>query len=242
MNALTICGTSIHQDDSGRFSLNDLHRAAGGEKKHGPSYWLSNQQTADLVAELETTGNPVVTTPGRSGGTYVCKELVYAYAMWISPSFHLKVIRAYDQMVSQPVRDPVEVLNDPSAMRGLLLTYSERVLDLEHRVAEQTPKVKALDRIATADGSMCITDAAKHLQVRPKDLFAWLQQREWIFRRQGGTAWLGYQRRVHQGLLEHKVATVYRSDGTEKVTEQVRITPKGLQRLAMELPADLRAA
>lgn len=132
-------------------------------------------------------------------------------------------------------RDPVELLNDPAAMRGLLLTYSEKVLHLEGVVKEQQPKVEALDRIATANGSLCITDAAKALQVQPKRLFRWLHENRWIYRRAGGTTWLGYQDRVMAGLLEHKVTTVMREDGSEKVVEQVRVTPKGLAKVAAAL-------
>jgi hypothetical protein len=44
-------------------------------------------------------------------------SLVPAYAMWISPAFHLKVIRAYDQMQVVPQRDSMEILNDRAAMR-----------------------------------------------------------------------------------------------------------------------------
>jgi len=100
---MKIDNLKIRTDEEGRFCLNDLHKAAGNEKRHSPSYWLSNQQTKELIDELETTGIPVVTAGGRKGGTYVCKELVYAYAMWISAAFHLKVIRAYDALVSNQV-------------------------------------------------------------------------------------------------------------------------------------------
>lgn len=100
---LALDGVSIRKDGDGRFCLNDLHRASGGEKRHGPSYWLHNSQTQDLIRELETTGIPAVETyEGSCGGTYVAKELVYSYAMWISAAFNLKVIRAYDSNVSRP--------------------------------------------------------------------------------------------------------------------------------------------
>lgn len=133
---------------------------------------------------------------------------------------------------AQPV-DPMKALNDPATMRGLLLSYSEKVIELEQANATLAPKADALDRLATADGSFCLTDAAKALQMRPKDLIAWLAQQHWIYRRHG-TGWLGYAGRVQQGYLEHKVATISTADGREKVTEQVRVTAKGMAKLAQE--------
>ena len=104
--------TYVRQDEQGRFSLNDLHQAAGGEQRHQPRYWLENKQTQALIAELENSGIPLVTTEisrsfqavakieGRNGGTYAARELVYAYAMWISPAFHLQVIRTFDALAT----------------------------------------------------------------------------------------------------------------------------------------------
>lgn len=115
---LIIANTAIRTDAENRYCLNDLHKAAGEEKRHGASYWLANQQTKELVAELGDTGIPVSVVRGGPGqGTYVVKELVYAYAMWISPSFHLKVIRAYDALVTTGIQS-VESLS-PAVARQI---------------------------------------------------------------------------------------------------------------------------
>ncbi|WP_063657405.1 phage antirepressor KilAC domain-containing protein [Candidatus Arsenophonus triatominarum] len=128
---------------------------------------------------------------------------------------------------------PVEILNDPSAMRGLLLNYTEKVIALKHTVDDMKPQVEALKRISYSEGSLCITDAAKSLKMKPKALFSWLQGHDWIYRRVGGKSWVGYQDKIKQDLIEHKVTVVARNDGSEKLTEQVRITPKGLGKLSV---------
>ena len=92
-NSLTICSSEIRQID-GLYSLNDLHRASGEEPRHRPNYFLENQQTKDLIAEIQIAGIPAIAAKPRVG-TYACKELVIAYAAWISPAFHLKVIRVF---------------------------------------------------------------------------------------------------------------------------------------------------
>lgn len=99
----------IHQDGEGRFSLNDFHRASGGENRHRPSLWVEIQQTRELVQEIGKAGIPALVSRrgGKSPGTYVCKELVYAYAMWVSPTFSLKVIRTFDAAVSPAANDSV---------------------------------------------------------------------------------------------------------------------------------------
>lgn len=123
-------------------------------------------------------------------------------------------------------------LRDPKQMATVAVQLLEVNRELQEQVQAMTPKVEALTRIALSEGSLCIQSAAKHLQVQPNFLFKWLQEHQWIYRRAGGGGFLGYQSRIQSGLLEHKVPTVSRSDGTEKVVEQCRITPRGLAKLA----------
>lgn len=111
---------------------------------------------------------------------------------------------------------------------------SGQVRQQAEQIAFQAPKVEAYERIAEADGSMCITEAAKNLQLRPTDLFKHLRTRAWIYRRAGAREDLGYQARIAAGLLEHKVTVQHRGDGSERVCTQVRVTPKGLARLAQD--------
>jgi len=81
----------------GLYCLNDLHKASGGDRKNGPSHFMALNTTKGLIdALMVDTDIPVsVIKGGKNQGTYVCEELVYAYAMWISPEFNLKVIRAF---------------------------------------------------------------------------------------------------------------------------------------------------
>ena len=94
--ALTLGNINVRQHN-GLFSLNDLHKAAGGEAKHQPALFMRMEQTQALITEIgnSTDSQSFKTKEGRNGGTYACRELVIAYAAWISAAFHLKVIRVF---------------------------------------------------------------------------------------------------------------------------------------------------
>jgi hypothetical protein len=123
MSGVLVLGKVIRQDDQGRFCINDLHKAAGKQSRHGPARWLGNQQTKELVAEIAQemgdTEIPVsVVKGGLSQGTYVTDDLVYAYAMWISPKFYLRVIRDFKRHAGQDLRSSLGLLKQRLALES----------------------------------------------------------------------------------------------------------------------------
>lgn len=105
---ITILNTAIKQDKKGLFCINDIHKASGNDKSKQPSNWLRLDSTQELIQELEDSSDVrsgqkaiEVINGGNYRGTYVCKELVYAYAMWINARFHLHVIKTFDKVIQE---------------------------------------------------------------------------------------------------------------------------------------------
>lgn len=117
----------------------------------------------------------------------------------------------------------------------LVAEQKEQLAQKDSQLAAIAPKAAAHDRIADAGGAINCTEAAKALQIPPSKLFEFLRTKGWLYRRAGGRHELGYQDKVNSGLLTHKVRIIQLPDGTERITEQVLITPKGLAALAKAL-------
>lgn len=186
---LTLLDTVIRRDDAGRFCLNDLHRAAGGEQRHRPNYWIESQQTQELIRVLlqyfDDAGIPasdkinnlepikVVRGFVEGQGTYVCKELVYSYAMWISPEFHIKVVRAYDAMVTDSLRGftHARALTIQEAACDMLKSHltAWELLKVPEHISQQEV-VKRVCYETGVDFSPALKFAPAQLKVETKDM------------------------------------------------------------------------
>lgn len=136
--------------------------------------------------------------------------------------------------------DPLQALNDPATMRGLLLTYTEKVIALEHKVDELKPQAEALERITASDEALTFTQAAKVLGVKVKFLIAYLQTQGWIYRQNG--SWVGYDLRIRAGLLEYKEAHYTDAKaGLACIKPYCHITQKGIAKLARLMSREVAA-
>lgn len=128
------------------------------------------------------------------------------------------------------------MLTGPQLMAAALIEANATLQAQAQQIEAMAENVAAHERLVKAEGSLTITETAKNLGIRPGSLFDWLSHNGWIYKRPGSASWLGYQDKCNRGLLEHKSTTVLRADGSEKITEQVRITAKGLSALAKLIP------
>ena len=163
MQNLTILSTEIRQLD-GLYSLNDLHKASGGAARHLPNRFLRLDQTRSLASEIEQTPDVALGARavhgGPNRGTYACRELVVAYAAWISPAFHLKVLRVFlDTQAPQPsAARKVNLESDPRFVEKLAEQLGEDLVKAGLRLSPQ----KTLRMFV-----LIYADALWHKRMRP---------------------------------------------------------------------------
>jgi anti-repressor protein len=235
LNETTMNGTSVQT-----VNARELHTFLGVGKVFGA--WIADRigqygftDGVDYVTEVnsEIGKNPMGGRPAKE--YHISLDMAKELSM-VERNEKGKQARQYfiamERQAKTATSNPMELLTDPAKMRGLLLNYVEQVIELKDKIEVMRPAVEVHTRLVDAEGSVTITAAAKTLQVRPKDLSEWLTKNRWIYKRHGSVNHLGFQDKCNAGYLTQKVTPITRPDGTEKITEQVRITPKGLAKLA----------
>lgn len=170
-------------------------------------------------------------TAGRPAIEYLLdKRSSMIVVAQLCPEFTARIVDRWQELEAQVAKPAFQI---PTTLAGALRLAAEQAEQIEQQQAQlaiAAPKVEALDRISKADGELCISDAAKAMQIQPRKLFAWMEQHQWIFRR--GNKWVAYQDRIQSGYLTHRVTLVERKDGTDKEVAQVLVTAKGQAKLA----------
>lgn len=158
----TYRGVEVHVQPDGLIDAKDMHRAAGSPKGKAPYLWLRWQPAQDLIASLRKpadtqvlAASPVANKdskcspqnilrvePGRSGGTWLCRELAVAYAAYLDADFHVFVLRVF-----------------LAAGDGRLVPASAPALDLAPLLAKME-SLSALE--AKLDAQAAALDAMRH--------------------------------------------------------------------------------
>lgn len=212
----------------------------------GEDYFVRNSSEARKLGVIAPNGLALLTETGYS-------MLVKSFTDDLAWDVQRQLVRSYFKSAGAVIAAPD--FSDPIAMARAWADAKQAERDeaaradleaakaaqLEHKVEELAPAAAGFERIASASasGSLCITDAAKNLQTGPKKLIDLLLQQKWIYTRAGKKGYLAYQDKIQSGYLTHK-QSVYEDPKTyeQKVNDQVRVTPRGLTKLALLLGAE----
>jgi phage anti-repressor protein len=205
MNALIAIGTTtLHGEAVPTVNARDLHAFLEVGKDF--STWIKDRvEQYDFLEKRDFVTAENLCSP-ESGNAKARQQIRKDYHLSLDMAKELAMVernekgkqaRMYFIECERQAKTPTASLSRMDILK-LALESEQRALALEEEkkvleatVEEQAPKVAALERLAKSEGSLCITNAAKDLQLRPKDLFAWLQANHWIYRRVGGAGWVG---------------------------------------------------
>jgi len=138
-----IAGHEITIDEHGRFSLNAIHHAAGGEPHKRPSQWARRDEAKELVEEISQSADlhfdPIHSVRGGSyKGTFAHELLAISYAGWISPKFQLQVNQVFldyrmgklQQVETKPACEALPNPLTPAHQRGIQKAVGRRCFNM----------------------------------------------------------------------------------------------------------------
>ena len=131
MNSLEISDLTGSRHDSVKRTIERL--AERGVIQSPPLVEIENKQS--LGPRNKTMAYVFTGKQGKRDSLIVVAQLC--------PEFTARIVDRWQELEEKNAQpDPMSVLNDPASMRGLLLTYTEKVLVLEEQVEGMKPKVR----------------------------------------------------------------------------------------------------
>jgi phage regulator Rha-like protein len=201
------------------------------------------KQSIDRLVERGVIAVPPMgETPTPGGGKpkmvyHLRQRESYIVVAQLSPEFTAELVDRWRELEAQvatppepgPAATSLPNFTDPAdAARAWASEY-------EKREAAETRALSVgeeLDRFAKAKGLETITSAAKMLKVLPGYLFELMRKEKWIYRKGFKGRWQAYQDKIETGLLDHVGTKIPLQDGSTKMDNQVRVTAKGIVKLA----------
>lgn len=146
------------------------------------------------------------------------KDLTLTLVSGYRADLRYRIIKRMDELETNLIPQ-----NYPDALR-LAAQQAEQI-------EEMMPKAAAMDLLEGSEGSQIPRVAAKVLEQAERKFFKWLHANSWAYRQ--GKIWVGYSEKIKQGYLEHEPRTyTVQETGEERTAVQLKITPKGMARLA----------
>ncbi|NPD17608.1 DNA-binding protein [Xinfangfangia sp. D13-10-4-6] len=142
----------------------------------------------------------------------------------LSPEFTARLVDRWQELEEEKANGGFSI---PRSFGEALRLAAEQHEEIE----AMKPVVAAMARLGSSEGSVIPRVAAKALGVAEKKFFQWLYSHNWAFKQ--GKTWQAYAEKMKQGYLEHETVTyLVEETGQERTKVQLKITPKGMARLA----------